>query len=567
MSSAVQAPALPRPDSGGSPSGRGGASRSWGWAALVCVGLTYACVIQSFSWNQTSHYDLIQALSHGSAVIDPYRDNTGDKALVGAHYYSARAPGLALLAQPWYALLSAVDARGLARDMAAQRGDDEIIWMIGLWGNVAPGVALLFLVRRAAERFEPGYGTLAAVTLGLGTLVCAMSTLLFSHVLGALLAFGAFCVLVRERDGPPRLVLLGAAGLAGGIGLTVEYPTLFAVAVLGIFALCRARPGHVDPWGRARRGLAFTLGVLVGVVPLAVYNQLTFASLTHVAYADIAHNHTGFFGIRAPSAVTAITLLLDSRGLLVLAPVLVMGAVGVGLSLRGPRRAEARVIAAVALLYLVYNSGYFLPFGGGAPGARFLTTAVPFLALGLAPAFRRLPGPTVALAAASIVVYVLATITHPLVGYETETTVWMRLAGQASFQPTLASAFGVGRGWTAVVPVLVFVVAAVALALAGTRGLEVGWRALVGGLLALAGWGLWAALAPAGLGIDHAALAQISAAGDASALHKPFPGHPLTALVELAGGVGLAALLGARLVSWVHQRRARSRPVAALSSA
>ena len=57
-------------------------------------------MIQSFSWNQTSHYDLIRSLDKGGTTIDAYQENTGDKVYYKGHYYSARAPGLALFALP-----------------------------------------------------------------------------------------------------------------------------------------------------------------------------------------------------------------------------------------------------------------------------------------------------------------------------------------------------------------------------------------------------------------------------------------------------------------------------------
>ena len=65
-------------------------------AAILLVGLSYATMIQSFSWNQTSHYDLIRSLNQDKTTIDQYQTNTGDKAEYKGHWYSARAPGLAV---------------------------------------------------------------------------------------------------------------------------------------------------------------------------------------------------------------------------------------------------------------------------------------------------------------------------------------------------------------------------------------------------------------------------------------------------------------------------------------
>src|ERR1700685_867007 len=127
-------------------------------AAILLVGLSYATPIQSFSWNQTSHYDLIRSLNDDGTTIDAYASNTGDKVEYKGHTYSARAPGLALFALPFYDTLNFVGGPAWARKSQAQRGEDEMVYLIGLWANVLPGLLLLLLVWRMAERFQPGYG-------------------------------------------------------------------------------------------------------------------------------------------------------------------------------------------------------------------------------------------------------------------------------------------------------------------------------------------------------------------------------------------------------------------------
>src|SRR3989442_4341117 len=151
-------------------------------AAILLTGLTSATMIQSWSDNQSSHYDLIRALDAGRTTIDYGPYPTKDKAFYRGHWYSARAPGLAMYSLPFYELLKATDAAAVARASRALRGEDEMIDFVGLWGTVLPALALLLLVWRVAERFEPGYGVATALVLGLGTMLLPFSTLLFSHV-------------------------------------------------------------------------------------------------------------------------------------------------------------------------------------------------------------------------------------------------------------------------------------------------------------------------------------------------------------------------------------------------
>jgi hypothetical protein len=226
------------------------------------------------------------------------------------------------------------------------------------------------------------------------------------------------------------------------------------------------------------------------------------------------------------------------------------------------RRAEALTIAAICVCYLVYNAGYYLPFGGGFSGPRFLMAPLPFLALGLAYAYRRYPAPTTALAAVSVTATMIATITHPLVGYETETVKWARYLLEGNFQPTIATSYGLGSGWDGIWTFLLPATIAICLALAASERLRAGLRrAGTGGLWAAAGallaWLVFAMLGPTVLGIDHQGLVDIARAGDHTALQKDFGDYPLRVLAPLAFAAGVLALCisGARAV--VNQRRSR----------
>jgi hypothetical protein len=510
-------------------------------AAILLVGVAYTTMIQSFSWNQTSHYDLVRSLDQDRTTIDQYQENTGDKAFYKLHWYSARAPGVALFALPFYDALKAVGAEKVARSSQAQRGEDEMIYFIGLWANVLPGLLLLLLVGHVAERLQPGYGAATAVILGLGTLTLPLSTLLFSHVFAAFLGFAAFALMFWERDGPPNPWLLGVAGLLVGYAGASEYPLFFVALVLGLYLL--SRRDSLTPLGVTRRAGAYVLGGLAGIVPLLLYNHYAFHSWTHLAYSNIPRQQKGFFGIGLPSLKVMATLLFDSRGLLTISPVLAMGAIGTWLLYRRGKRAEALTITGICLCYVGYNSGYYLPFGGGFMGPRFLMTMLPFLALPIGIALKRYPGPTIALAGVSLTTTIVATITHPLIGYETEAIVWARYLREGFFQATIASAFGLGRGWGAIWPFFLAAAGAVLLAALATARTRISRASLIAGVLVLAGWCVFAALAPTVLGIDHRGLLSIVGAGDKTALHKGFGDYPLRTLAPLAAVVGLLGLL------------------------
>jgi hypothetical protein len=154
---------------------------------------------------------------------------------------------------------------------------------------------------------------------------------------------------------------------------------------------------------------------------------------------------------------------------------------------------------------------------------------LPFLACPIGLALKRFPGPTVALAGASIAITVIATITHPLIGYETEAVAWERDLPQGLLQPTIASAYGLGRGYGGIWPFFLAAGAGIVLACSATPRVHISARTLLAGAGCLLAWGLFAALAPRLLGLDHAGLESIVKAGDNTALNPAQPGRAYSA--------------------------------------
>jgi hypothetical protein len=343
-------------------------------------------VMHQMGWAQLAHFDQVQGLSKGQAEIDQWHWNTNDKAWVDGHFYSVKSPATAAIATPLYLAIEGLGGDKLARAAAdninrtahpkwnpegvvplenygynVDRGvrvqaiteqDTAIVWALTLIAAMIPAVLLLLCVRWAADRFVPGYGTAAAITLGLGTVVMTFAAEFFSHVIAAGLAFAAFCVLMKERDGPPRWSLVALAGVLAGLAVSFEFQTGLAGVILFGYALSRrtagaGAPPRINEW--PRRAAAYAAGAVAGALPMLVFNTWAFGGPLELAYShavafpgitghdELGLNSQGFFGITPPRFDSAVDLLLAGRGLLVLTPIVVMSVVGV-LLMRSPSR-------------------------------------------------------------------------------------------------------------------------------------------------------------------------------------------------------------------------------------
>jgi hypothetical protein len=563
--------------------------------SLILLAIAMGSVIQAMGWAQTSNYALVRALERGRAQIDEYSWETRDTSYYEGHFYSVKAPGMAFLVLPFDRVLKAVGADRLGPKMieGAKEGNalrwaragvpsgmyanslklahatraritnyTPFVWLLSLLACVIPALGMMFIIRSIGDQLAPGYGTLAAFATGAGTLILPFSTLFFSHVISAAMVLGAFALLWRERKAPTHLGLIFAAGLLGGFAITTEYPLALASVIIGIYAL--GRFGLAERRELFTRAGAYGAGGLLGALPLALYNQLAFGSVSHFSYKDavavqgasghevLGLNDGGFFGITDPKLSSAFDLLFSAKGLFLLSPVLLMAAYGLVLMWRSGRRAEAGVVGAIFAAYFAYNSGYWLPFGGGSPGPRFLIPVIPFLGLALAPAFKRLPATALALLLPSTLVMATATATLPMIG-NGDVGIWPRLVQMVNFEQTWINAFGVDNKWWGILPFVIPLAAALACVIAATMPMRIRPRDVSIATAAVLAWALAAMAAP----------------------RHPLPDtpgndHPYAPFVLILAALALALVAGTSLAeraTFARQRRQRIDDQVALDSA
>jgi hypothetical protein len=225
--------------------------------ALLIFGViffSYAYFYGGAGWNQNSRFDLVRAIVEQRTLrIDAYDENTGDKAFANGHYYSDKAPGLALLAVP-----IAVGTRPLLRAAGVNPDSPRGLVDLAYWATVfavalpmAAACACLFWIALQLGSSLSG-SAFAALALGLGTPLWAYATLFWGHALaGACLVFAFACAL-KFRGGVSSAgdVCWGLAlGLTAGWATVTEYPSTPAAAMAAALALALVwKDGALRRW-------------------------------------------------------------------------------------------------------------------------------------------------------------------------------------------------------------------------------------------------------------------------------------------------------------------------------
>jgi hypothetical protein len=447
-------------------------------------------------WNQNSRLDQTLALvNDGHWYIDDYRSNTGDFAYYNGHYYSDKAPGVALLGVPVYAVLhtlipeksvaqlrnASVTNRSLA---ATQRAGGEVtpsdqdayffvILLITTLVTIAiPSVALgvLFFTTLGTLGLAGRGQVIASLLYCLGTCGFAYSNALYSHQLSALFVFAAFVILIRVQHTGGQEAWFGAVGALLGCAVVCEYPATIVGLILTGFAMWIAR-------GRVRPVVLLIAGGLPPLVVLAVVDWLPFGTVLPVAYqysALFPAMRSGFFSVSVPTweAVWGITFS-PYRGLFFLSPYLLFATLGYWHMWARRRRSELCVLLAAPVAMILFTASSTLWDGGFAVGPRYLIVVLPLLGLAAGVGIIRAWGwvtirPLVVLTSASSVAVVWAESlagqsfpdysTNPLIDLS------LRRLGSGDVARNIGMLFGLS-GWSSLVPLMLFIAICVTLLL------------------------------------------------------------------------------------------------------
>lgn len=364
-------------------------------AALLFVSLLFpfAYFNHSDGWNQGARLAELHAIVlQGTLAIDTYHQVTGDKAVIGGHYYSEKAPAIVVMALPAFV------ATVVGQRMAGIDPDSPEAWRVSNWtatagsvGIVAAmgGVAFFSLLRQRMNGFV---ALMATYALFLGSIAFPYTTAMFAH--GAtigLLAIALWAVLSGKSAARDY-----TAGLAAGLAVASEYPAIIPCAAMALYLT------HANPTRAWRYGLA-----LVPAAILILANNYLIAGSpfavgygTNPAFPEITASNT--FGFHRPDREALQHLVWgEYRGLFFWSPVLLMALPGVVVLFREDWRTASMIIL-VFVLQLLQVASFYSWFGGHAIGPRYLAPAIPFVGLAAAYGIKHFPIPGALLAAASV---------------------------------------------------------------------------------------------------------------------------------------------------------------------
>ena len=432
---------------------------------LLSVVLVYSHQRLYASGTPVSRLDLLHALYEDSSVIiDIHGGNTSDKAVFGSHFFSDKAPGTVVLAFPAFAA-AAKGLKFLGVALDSPKG-----WLTSSWAACAGSVSILTALGGAAlcvwmSRRVPARAALVTtLALFLGAAPLPYATLLFSHsMVVGLIAIALWAMekqkdLREERTADRANAECGArssecgvrewltvnqwdllAGLCCGWALASEYTA--GLVVVGLFIWLVS-----SGW---RRAVPFCVAAIPPLLLVPAYSYACFHNpfiLPYSLQASFPEMKQGLYAIKWPNPEIAYNLLFPpTRGLFFWSPFLVMAGVGYWKLIQSNPRLFWFTYA-IPLLQIIVISGRAWDWQAGFTlGPRYLAPILPLLALPCALGVQRFPKLGIALAAYSILITTLATLTDACPDYSiynplTELHIPLFLKGV--FSPNLGMVLG-----------------------------------------------------------------------------------------------------------------------------
>ncbi len=309
-------------------------------------------------------------VEHGSFQIDLYHELTADKARIGDHYYSEKAPLPSLVMIPFWWLVTTI---GLSQPGTNGLLTESLLrWSGFICASIPLALIMLWTWRRLRLKQLPITDSWMAMLPFLGSFLFVYSGSFYGHLIA-----GMFVLFAWDRTVKGDFFV---AGIFSSAAVLCEY-SLFVFPMIWCIQLLVMRR-----WNTLKD---LVIGGLPAVLVLLAINWSITSDPFSLAYSQVdSHADTErLFGLAFPSLEALAGLLISPfRGMFVFAPVSILCTIVIfqrigKMSLQRIFRHPLILPSVILILMIASHSMWW---GGWAIGPRHLTTvAILVLAAGL----------------------------------------------------------------------------------------------------------------------------------------------------------------------------------------
>jgi hypothetical protein len=352
----------------------------------------------------------------------------------GRHYYSDKPPVLAALAAPIYALLFWTGVRFSGPPAQFVVANLVLTWVLVGLSSALTLVALRKILQ--ATPVSPWRADLLTLGFGVGSLLLVYGVTFNNHsVAAALVTWSLALVFLEQAGARGNRLRRSTVGFLAGLAATIDLPA-GGVLLVGLGTWLMLRDRRIPLW------------YLVGAVPplllhCVLQSMITGSPWPAEMYPE-AFQYPGSYWTTAAGAWKetvprwrfGLELLFGPQGWLTVTPVLVFGAVGLGLVLvrpRDPLRPLAWTVGGMVLVLL----GYYIwgvrrtDYAGQSFGVRHLLAVTPACFAFAVVALGRARGP---IAPVLFALLMIVGVAYAVVG---RSDPWKRVETQERASPTL----------------------------------------------------------------------------------------------------------------------------------
>jgi len=266
--------------------------------------LTFFLIYCYFSkwdgWSEDSEFALIRAIVEENRFeIDSFANYTGDRFVQGKHYYTSKSPGEPFLAVPIYATFNSIYS-ALPSNFTDQYREDNIIekYYIDIpykgkaefFYEPNPGALILIsmilstaltsslfsamstvLIYKISKHFTKEEKIRLSLTIayGLATLIFPNALVFTGSGTSTFFVFLSFFLLFEIKNAKTNINKYSIiSGILLGFGVSIR-PELILIAGLFFIYLLLIKKEKI---------LLFLIGVLIGIMPNLIYNNILFSS-------------------------------------------------------------------------------------------------------------------------------------------------------------------------------------------------------------------------------------------------------------------------------------------------